>query len=225
MLKGVLVLRRLFVFLISAAMLFGLSACTGDTQSDDTDAETDAVASTSAATSADAAEPTEHPRVRITMANGNSFVIELYPEYAPKTVKNFLSLVEDGFYDGLTFHRVVEHFAQGGDPEGTGMGRSESTIVGEFALNGHPENTLSHQRGVVSMARTNNNYNSAYSQFFICYGDCSFLDGQYAGFGKVIEGMKTVDDFLKVEREFGTDGEISKPIEKIVMQKAEVLGD
>ena len=166
----------------------------------------------------------EHPQVKFTMENGGSFVMELYPEYAPKTVENFVELVSDGFYDGLTFHRVVDDFmAQGGCPEGTGMGGSGMNIKGEFAINGFEQNTLSHTRGVVSMARSSS-YNSASSQFFIMYSDNhTYLDGQYAAFGKVIQGMEVVDSFLEVERTVGNDGAISKPVEPIVIEKAEVL--
>ena len=138
----------------------------------------------------------------------NSFVITLYPDVAPITCENFEKLVKDGFYDGLKFHRVVEDFmAQGGDPKGDGTGGSTDTIKGEFSQNG-VENTLSHTRGVVSMARSNDP-DSASSQFFICYGDESFLDGQYAAFGKVTEGMDVVDSFVKVERSMGSDGAVS----------------
>lgn len=165
----------------------------------------------------------EHPQVKFTMADGGSFIMELYPEYAPKTVENFIELVSDGFYDGLTFHRVVEDFmAQGGCPEGTGFGGSSMNIKGEFAINGFDKNTLSHTRGVVSMARSQS-YNSASSQFFICYSDATFLDGQYAAFGMVTQGMEVVDSFLEVERTMGNDGALSKPIEPIVIEKAEVL--
>ena len=165
----------------------------------------------------------EHQKVKFTMENGGSFIIELYPEYAPATVKNFVDLVSEGFYDGLTFHRIVDDFmAQGGDPQGTGMGGSSKKIKGEFSINGYTKNTLSHTRGVVSMARSSN-YNSASSQFFICYGDATFLDGQYAAFGQVIEGMEVVDSFLEVERTMGNDGDISKPVDPIVIEKAEVL--
>lgn len=161
--------------------------------------------------------------VKFTMENGGSFVIELYPQYAPETVENFRNLVATGFYDGLTFHRIVEGFmAQGGDPEGTGMGGSAETITGEFALNGYTSNTLSHTRGVISMARSQN-YDSASSQFFICYDDASFLDGQYAAFGKVIEGMEVVDAFLEVERRYNSMGELANPVEPIVIEKAEVV--
>lgn len=166
---------------------------------------------------------TEHPKVKFTMENGGSFVIELYPEYAPQTVENFVDLVSDGFYNGLTFHRVVEDFmAQGGDPEGTGMGGSSKKIKGEFAINGFEQNVLSHTRGVVSMARSSS-FNSASSQFFICYSDATFLDGQYAAFGIVISGMEVVDSFLEIERTMGSDGALSKPVEPIVIEKAEVL--
>ena len=166
----------------------------------------------------------EHQKVKFTMEKGGSFVIELYPEYAPKTVENFVDLVSEGFYDGLTFHRIVDDFmAQGGDPMGTGMGGSSKKIKGEFSINGYTKNTLSHTRGVVSMARLSNSYNSASSQFFICYGDATFLDGQYAAFGQVIEGMEVVDSFLEVERTMDNDGDISKPVEPIVIEMAEVL--
>lgn len=155
--------------------------------------------------------------VRVKMENGGEFLIELYPQFAPKTVENFLKLVGEGFYDGLTFHRVIDGFmAQGGDPDGTGMGGSSEKIPGEFKGNGFLDNTLSHTRGVISMARSMNP-DSASSQFFICYGDCGFLDGQYAAFGKVIEGMETVDSFLEVKR-VGPEG--GTPTEPIVIQSA-----
>lgn len=160
-------------------------------------------------------------KVQITMQDGGTFVIELYPQHAPLTVENFEKLVKQGFYDGLTFHRVIDGFmAQGGDPDGTGCGGSAETVKGEFRANG-VNNTLSHTRGVVSMARSANP-NSASSQFFICYGDCTFLDGNYAAFGKVVEGMEVVDGFLKTERRM-SGGERSKPVTPIVMKKAELL--
>lgn len=160
--------------------------------------------------------------IKVTMENGESFVIELCPEQAPITCENFLKLVKSGFYNGLTFHRVIDGFmAQGGDPEGTGCGGSNENIKGEFRMNG-VNNTLSHTRGVISMARSQNP-NSASSQFFICYGDCTFLDGQYAAFGKVIEGMETVDNFLKIDRRMSFGGERSTPVEPIVMKTVEVL--
>lgn len=166
----------------------------------------------------------ENPKVKFTMENGSSFTVELYPQYAPETVENFVNLVSSGFYDGLTFHRVIDDFmAQGGDPDGTGTGGSEKKIHGEFVQNGFTQNTLSHTRGVISMARQSNDFNSASSQFFICYGDETFLDGHYAAFGKVIEGMEVVDSFLDVERTLGSDGQKSKPVTPIVIEKAEVI--
>ena len=163
----------------------------------------------------------EHSKVKFTMENGGEFVVELYPEYAPATVENFLSLVNDGFYDGLTFHRVVEGFmAQGGDPTGTGSGGSKKTIKGEFAANGFTQNTLSHTRGVISMARSAQN-DSASSQFFICYSDgCAALDGSYAAFGKVIEGMDVVDSFCDVEMTYNSMGEKASPVEPIRIKTA-----
>lgn len=154
----------------------------------------------------------------------NSFVITLYPDVAPITCENFEKLVKDGFYDGLKFHRVVEDFmAQGGDPKGDGTGGSTDTIKGEFSQNG-VENTLSHTRGVVSMARSNDP-DSASSQFFICYGDESFLDGQYTAFGKVTEGMDVVDSFVKVERSMGSDGAVSSPNTDIIMENVKMIDD
>ncbi len=165
----------------------------------------------------------ENVKVAVEMENGGEFVLELYPEYAPQTVQNFVDLVTDGFYDGVGFHRVVEGFmAQGGDPEGTGMGGSGVEIPGEFASNGFTQNTLSHTRGVISMARSQDP-DSASSQFFICYDDASFLDGNYAAFGKVIEGMEVVDAFLDVERSYNSMGELASPVEPITMKKVTIV--
>lgn len=160
------------------------------------------------------------------MDNGGQFIIELYPQYAPATVANFEKLVKEGFYDGLTFHRVVAGFmAQGGDPEGTGMGGSKETIFGEFRSNGFSQNTLSHKRGVISMARSMMK-NSASSQFFICYSDaCAQLDGDYAAFGKVIEGMEVVDDFNRVPKSYNSMGEAAVPAVPIVIEKMELLSE
>ena len=165
----------------------------------------------------------EHEKALFKMENGEEFTVELYPEYAPETVENFKKLVSEGFYNGVTFHRVVEGFmAQGGDPEGTGMGGSSETIKGEFTSNGFEKNLLSHQKGIISMARSNDP-NSASSQFFICYDDASFLDGNYAAFGKVIEGMETVENFLKVERETNEMGEEAIPKTPIIIKSATIV--
>ncbi len=131
--------------------------------------------------------------VKIEMENGGIIEIELCPEHAPISAANFEKLASEGFYDGLIFHRVISGFMiQGGDPTGTGMGGSSEKIKGEFTANGVP-NSLSHKRGVVSMARSQMP-NSASSQFFICHEDAQFLDGNYAAFGKVVNGMDVVDE-------------------------------
>ena len=134
----------------------------------------------------------DHPIVCITVKNVGDITLQLDGTQAPITVANFISLIEDGFYNGLTFHRIIDGFMiQGGDPEGTGRGGSGTNIVGEFSANG-VNNTISHTRGVISMARSDDN-NSASSQFFICDADSEFLDGQYAAFGYVLKGMNVVD--------------------------------
>lgn len=142
---------------------------------------------------------TDNPVVALYIENYGAVVIELYPDVAPNTVNNFISLVKSGFYDDNTFHRLVKGFVlQGGDPTGTGMGNAGYNIKGEFSNNG-VENSLSHQRGIVSMARGITN-DSASSQFFILLGDASYLDGDYAAFGKVIDGMENVENIEKNEK-------------------------
>ena len=139
--------------------------------------------------------------IRIEMENGGIIKLELDASAAPITVANFEKLVKEGFYDGLIFHRVIAGFMiQGGDPTGTGMGGSEETIKGEFAING-VNNPISHKRGVISMARTQIP-DSASSQFFICHADATFLDGQYAAFGHVTEGMDVVDEIANCKTNF-----------------------
>ena len=139
----------------------------------------------------------ENPIITIEMENGGKIVCELYPEIAPQSVNNFVSLANKGFYNGLIFHRVISGFMiQGGCPQGTGMGGPGYCIKGEFRMNG-VKNDLSHKRGVLSMARAQSP-NSAGSQFFIMHEDGEFLDGQYAAFGKVLEGMDTVDAIAAV---------------------------
>ena len=153
--------------------------------------------------------------ITITMANGKKIRIELYPETAPITVENFIKLVRDGFYDGLTFHRVIPGFMiQGGCPNGTGTGGPGWHIKGEFASNG-VENPLKHTRGVISMARAMDP-DSAGSQFFIMHQNAPHLDGQYAAFGKVVEGMDVVDEIASVQTDFR-----DKPLKPQVMEKVE----
>lgn len=143
----------------------------------------------------------QNPIVTFEMENGSVMKAELYPEIAPNTVNNFISLVKKGFYDGLIFHRVIPGFMiQGGDPEGTGMGGPGYSIYGEFVMNGF-QNPLSHSVGVLSMARSQMP-NSAGSQFFIMHADYPYLDGQYASFGKLTEGQDVVDAIATTARDF-----------------------
>lgn len=161
-----------------------------------------------------------NPIVTFEMENGKVFKAELYPAVAPNTVNNFLSLVRKGFYDGVIFHRVIAGFMiQGGDPKGIGVGGPGYCIKGEFAANG-VKNDLKHTRGVLSMARTQVP-DSAGSQFFVMHADADYLDGQYAAFGKVIEGMDVVDEIASTRTDFR-----DKPLEEQKMKKvtAETFG-
>lgn len=152
--------------------------------------------------------------VTIEMENGQKITLELYPEAAPETVKNFLSLVRSSFYDGLTFHRVIPGFMiQGGDPLGNGMGGAEQTIRGEFRQNGF-DNPIKHTRGVISMARASDP-NSASSQFFIMHADAPHLDGAYAAFGKVTEGMNAIDEIAAIPTDFRDCPKIAVRIKKV----------
>ena len=151
--------------------------------------------------------------VIIEMENGQKIELELCPEAAPETVKNFEMLVKRGFYDGLTFHRVIPGFMiQGGDPLGNGMGGAEKNIKGEFRANGH-NNPIKHERGVISMARAFDP-NSASSQFFIMHADAPHLDGQYAAFGKVISGMEAVDEIASIPTDYNDRPKIAVRIKK-----------
>lgn len=158
----------------------------------------------------------ENPIVTIAMENGSQIKIELYPDVAPNTVNNFISLVKKGFYDGLIFHRVINGFMiQGGDPEGTGMGGPGYSIKGEFSLN-HFDNDLAHTAGVISMARSQMP-NSAGSQFFIMHKGSPHLDGSYAAFGKVIAGMDIVDAIACTDTDYS-----DKPVVPQIMQTVTV---
>ncbi len=156
--------------------------------------------------------------VRIEMDNGAIIDIELYPDKAPGTVANFEKLVKEGFYDGLTFHRIIRGFMiQGGDPEGTGMGGSKEKIFGEFASNGFAQNDIKHTKGVISMARSMSP-NSASSQFFIMHEDAPHLDGQYAAFGKVVDGIDAVDEIACTRTTFG-----DRPVTPVVIKKITLI--
>ena len=157
-----------------------------------------------------------NPIVTITMENGDVIKAELYPEIAPNTVNNFISLVQKGFYNGLIFHRVIRGFMiQGGCPQGRGTGGPGYGIRGEFSQNGF-KNDLCHHRGVISMARAQNP-NSAGSQFFIMHADSPHLDGQYAAFGQVVEGMEVVDEIADQYTDW-----MDKPYEAQVMETVTV---
>ena len=153
----------------------------------------------------------------IEMENGGTIKLELYHNVAPITVENFVKLANDKFYDGLIFHRVIAGFMiQGGDPNGIGTGGPGYSIKGEFAVNG-VANDISHKRGVISMARSMS-YDSAGSQFFICHADSTFLDGQYAAFGKTVEGIDVVDRIASVRTNFN-----DKPLEDQVIKTIRVI--
>ena len=148
----------------------------------------------------------------IEMNDGRKMKFELDPENAPVTCENFIELVNQHFYDGLIFHRIIKNFMiQGGDPTGTGMGGSKKNIVGEFSQNGH-QNNHKHTRGTISMARAMN-HDSASSQFFICHVDTPHLDGGYAAFGQMVEGFDVLDDLAKVRTDWR-----DKPLEPVVIK-------
>ncbi|BCK82933.1 peptidyl-prolyl cis-trans isomerase [Pusillibacter faecalis] len=160
----------------------------------------------------------KNPVVTITMADGRVMKAELYPDKAPNTVNNFISLASKGFYNGLTFHRVIPGFMiQGGCPEGTGMGGPGYEIDGEFSANGFRQNDLVHETGVLSMARTMAP-NSAGSQFFIMVAPAPHLDGQYAAFGKVLEGAEVAIDISRVPRDMRTD----QPKTPVVIESVQI---
>ncbi|MBF7096498.1 peptidylprolyl isomerase [Alkalibacter mobilis] len=158
----------------------------------------------------------KNPIVTIKLENGKEIKAELYPDIAPESVNNFISLIKKGYYDGLIFHRVIKNFMiQGGCPEGSGMGGPGYTIKGEFAANGF-KNDLNHKRGVLSMARAMNP-DSAGSQFFIMHKDSPHLDGSYAAFGEVIEGIEIVDEVANSKT-----GMQDRPVEPIIMSQVSV---
>lgn len=194
----------LLLFMVMALITL-LAACSSDKKESKEEPETNY-----------ASEVKENPIVTITMEDNQKIQMELYPKKAPNTVANFISLIKKGTYDGTIFHRVIPDFMiQGGDPDGNGTGGPGYEIKGEFSKNGF-DNNLKHTRGVVSMARSQNN-DSAGSQFFIMVADTPSLDGDYAAFGKVTSGMDVVDQIVKVERD-GSD----KPNKDQKMKKVEV---
>lgn len=165
-----------------------------------------------------AANGGEKPIVTIEMEDGSKIKAELYPDMAPNTVNNFISLINKGFYDGLIFHRVIPSFMiQGGDPKGTGTGGPGYAIKGEFSSNNYKKNTLKHERGVLSMARSQSK-DSAGSQFFIMVKESPHLDGEYAAFGKVIEGMEIVDKIVAVQRDSNDKPKKEQKMKKVTVE-------
>ena len=225
-------IKRILPLLLVALLLAGCAsgtttakpaapAETAAPEAEETAAPEDAAAEEPAETeteeTAAEAEPTGgNPIVTIQMKDLGTITVELYPDVAPNTVANFVTLVQSGFYDGLTFHRVIPGFMiQGGDPLGTGMGNPGYSIKGEFTANGF-QNDLKHTRGVISMARSQLP-DSAGSQFFIMHADYPSLNGQYASFGKVTDGMDVVDAIASVKT-----GANDKPVEDVVIEKMTV---
>jgi len=201
-------------FVLAICMTAGLVGCS-KVKNENTSAEVTTATETTAAAGTAVAD-VQRPVVTIKMKDGGVIKAELYPEVAPNTVNNFISLINKGYYNGIVFHRVIEGFMiQGGSPDGTGGGDPGYAIRGEFTANGF-QNNLKHTRGVLSMARRNDP-DSAGSQFFIMHGDADWLDGQYAAFGKVIEGMDVVDRIASVQ----TDSN-DKPLEDQAMEEVTV---
>ena len=197
--------KRAFAILICIAILVSLCAC-GSQEQKNAQSEQN--------------KEDNKQLVEIVMEEGSVMEFELYPDVAPETVKNFVKLASEGFYDGLTFHRIIKGFMiQGGDPEGTGMGGSKDRIKGEFSANGF-KNDLKHERGVISMARSGDP-NSASSQFFIMHEDAPHLDGSYAAFGKMISGFEVLDKLgeTPVEDANGTVARENQPVIKTITVK------
>lgn len=160
----------------------------------------------------------QNPIVTIEMENGKIMKAELYPDKAPNTVNNFISLISEGFYDGLIFHRVISGFMiQGGDPKGIGTGGPGYQIKGEFAINGFKNNDIKHERGVLSMARAMAP-DSAGSQFFIMHANSSHLDGQYAAFGKLIEGFEVLDEIATVKTDWNDKPKVPQVMKKVTVE-------
>lgn len=187
----------------SIVLLFGITGCQTSQPAQNSKESTEVVEKQAS---------NVHPTAVIEMRGGKAIELELYPEKAPNTVANFITLAEAGFYNNLTFHRVISGFMiQGGDPNGNGTGGPDYTIKGEFSTNGFSQNDLKHERGVISMARSGNP-NSGGSQFFIMHKTTKALDGQYAAFGKVIQGLEVVDEIAQ------TPVDNEKPVTEQVIQ-------
>ena len=209
--------RKKNILLICSIFIIGLFALIGCGNSSTTEQGKENTEKTQKKSEQETKETNENlPIVTMKIKDYGTIELELYPEVAPNTVNNFISLANSGFYDGLTFHRVIKGFMiQGGDPDGVGTGGPGYSIVGEFTSNGFA-NSLKHTKGVISMARSKNP-DSAGSQFFIMVEDAPHLDGQYASFGKLIEGLEVADKIVNTKRDYS-----DKPYEDQVMKKVTV---
>ncbi|HVJ49054.1 peptidylprolyl isomerase [Desulfitobacterium sp.] len=213
---------KLALLVCVSLILFTITGCgttaqnTANNTNNTSTSNTPTNSNTPAPTNGGTQSNSKNPIVTITMASGEEIKVELYPNVAPNTVKNFISLVQKGFYNGTTFHRVMPQFMiQGGDPNGNGTGGPGYSIKGEFTENGF-KNTLKHERGVISMARAKTP-DSAGSQFFIMVAPAPDLDGKYAAFGKVLSGMETVDKIVNSQRD-----QNDKPLQSQVMKTVTV---
>lgn len=220
-------MRRLSFLILAIALLFTCTACSdGDSNNGTLSTNENNGAPIEPVVSLETSCTDTYPEasaetdfVQFTMVGGATFVIQLYPEYAPETVKNFKKLVSEGFYNGLSFHRIVENsMIQGGDPNGNGTGSSDERIYGEFSSNGFTQNTLKHERGVVSMIRSTSN-DSASCQFCILLDEKPAMDGVYAAFGRVVSGMETVETIAGLDvTAQPLSGEMTKPKQMPVIQ-------
>lgn len=215
-------MKKLFAVAMAAAMVFTMAACGGNETTGGTGGSS-ADANIPGTYTPELLDEAKTYYADIDIADYGKITVKLNQAEAPVSCANFVALANDGFYNGLTFHRIMADFMmQGGDPEGNGMGGSENNIVGEFAQNGY-ENNISHKRGVISMARASDP-NSASSQFFICHADSTFLDGQYAAFGEVTEGLDVVDAVCEKAQPTDNNGTIpaeEQPVMTSVTIRAE----
>ncbi len=207
--------------LILAICLFSFASCGSKKENNNDTNQNSTTLSNVETTTENTTEKANDPKIKITVKNYGVIKLKLDSSQAPITVANFVKLVKSGFYDGLTFHRIMKGFMiQGGDPLGTGMGGADETIKGEFSSNG-VQNNISHTRGTISMARSSDP-NSASSQFFICDADSTFLDGEYAAFGKVTKGLDVIDKIASDAQPTDDNGTIAKE-QQPVIEKIEVI--
>ena len=206
-----IILAGLLTAIAAAATVMG--GCAASKKAAASEAETSAAAQAESKAEENLLSGLHH--VEIKVKDYGTIAVELDADTAPISTTNFVDLAKDGFYDGLTFHRIIDGFMiQGGDPQGTGLGGADQTIRGEFQKNGIPNN-ISHVRGVISMARSRN-FDSASSQFFIVQKDSTYLDGQYAAFGHVTEGMEVVDQICKDTKTEDRNGSVKKENQPVI---------